>query len=103
MEDTYYLSRSRRIYTRFKIEAKGFLRVNKDTVVVILRDISSRGAGIVSQVPLKEESLVEIIGEIPLSNTPISKEGKVVWCSRIAEGLFYSGVDFGAQDKIAFS
>lgn len=102
MEDPYYLSRNRRTYTRFKIESSAFLRINKDTINIILRDISSRGAGIVSQVPLQEESLVEVIGDIPFSKTSLSKVAKVVWCSQLARGLFHSGVDFGVQNKIVF-
>ena len=103
MRYPYVLSRSRRTYNRFKIESSAFLTVDKEERTVILRDISSAGCGVVCESFFRPDTLVWIIFELPFYSNPVTRKGKIAWCARISDRLFRLGIDFSADNKIAFT
>ena len=92
----------RRSYQRFILDASASLIINKTTEEPsILRDLCSRGIGVVTHYCLKENQEVTIIIKIPyLFDSPVYKQAKVAWCKKIDDDLWQGGLDFGEDNKI---
>ncbi len=95
MKEGYSLSRSRRVYPRFKVDSFGFLKREGVVLPILIRDISSQGAGVISKMSLERGALVEVSGDLSLFNFYLSTQGRVVYCLRETENLFRMGIDFG--------
>lgn len=103
MRSPYFLSHSRRIYNRFKIESSAIVTVDKEEKPVILRDISSSGCCVVCASFFSPNTLISIVFDLPILKVPIVRKGKIVWCTRISDSLFRLGIDFSADRKIEFA
>lgn len=92
----------RRSQKRYEIDASAILVINKNLEeTFILKNFSARGAGVVSDYPLKTNDQVTIIFQFPfLFENPIRKEATVVWCKKLSEMLWESGLDFGLDNMI---
>lgn len=66
---------------------------------IILRDLSSRGAGISSNFPIDLGQEVQIQIKEPFIGIPVTKDAKVVWSKQVENNLWRCGLDFG-QDKL---
>jgi hypothetical protein len=104
MEQVYSQPRYRRSYQRFRLDGSVTLVVNENKQgPSILKDLSPRGAGVITYHPLKENEKLAIIIDIPsLFNTTLHKESKVAWCKKIQSDLWQGGLDFGEDKKIDF-
>lgn len=80
----------RREYDRFEINALVILVNTKDIEkTFVLKNLSGRGAAIIGNCPLEINNILEIVIQIPfLSEKPIRKEAKIVWCKKINDELW---------------
>jgi len=95
---------TRRAYERYRLDGSATL-VGEDGVEEpsILKDLSCRGAGIVTAQALKpNDKLNIVIHPSFLFGQPVTRQARVAWCNRIASGLWQGGLDFG-EDKISLS
>lgn len=68
---------------------------------VVLKDLSSRGAGIVSNFLVNANQEVAMIMQVPyLFAHPVYRRVRVAWSNKIAENLWQTGLDFGLDNQI---
>lgn len=69
----------------------------------LLKDLSTRGAGIVGISPLDINERVKVIINAPLLfDKSVNRNAKVVWCKKIDTNFWQGGLDFGEDNKITF-
>lgn len=92
----------RREFTRFEVNGQASLFDDtKQNQVCILKDISSRGAGIIGYKQLDISSYVTIKFTIPfLSEGFIQRKARAVWSRKVDENLWESGLDFGFANML---
>ncbi|MBU0693758.1 MAG: PilZ domain-containing protein [Candidatus Omnitrophica bacterium] len=94
--------RTRRSYKRFKVDTGGRLIVDKEIEKpLIVRDLSSRGVGVVANYPFEIDKKITIDMETPFFHDTVRREARVIWCKKIEEDLWRAGLDFG-MNKIEF-
>lgn len=104
MEDFNLATMTRRAYKRYRLDGSATL-VGENGIEEpsILKDLSCRGAGIVTSQPLQPDDKLDIIIHPSfLFSQPVTRQARVAWCSRIASGLWQGGLDFG-EHKISLS
>jgi len=101
--ETQSLSPYRRSHKRYNMDTQAALIVDKGLrKPLILKDISTRGAGIVSSFPLETNS-VEIAMALPFFfDKPVYRKARVAWCRKVSEKLWEGGLDFGLDNLINF-
>ncbi len=102
MPGVYTLPSYRRSYDRYKVDDYATLIVNDAERPSVLKDLSSRGGGIVSDYPLNANDRVGIIIRSALFDQPLRREARVAWCSRAEGNLYRAGLDFGLDNRIEF-
>lgn len=96
-------SPSRRAYERYKLDDSATLIFEKKLEKSsILRDLSSRGVGLVCDLPLKVNDRLEIIIRSSIFGSPLRKNASVIWCNKVENNLYRAGLDFGLDNKIEF-
>ena len=97
MEQGYLLPPHRRFYKRFNLDTSATLILPKNLRrPLILRDLSARGAGVVSNYSLNINEEIEITIAVSFFfNQPVYKKARVVWCNKVDEHLWQAGLDFG--------
>ncbi|MGD0335569.1 MAG: PilZ domain-containing protein [Candidatus Omnitrophota bacterium] len=92
----------RRSYNRFKVNRSCFLSAPEGTEQSsILKDLSARGAGILSHMALAINQKINLVISAPfISRENLSKQATVVWSKEINNGLWQHGLDFGEDSKI---
>lgn len=69
----------------------------------LLKDLSTRGAGIVGSYSLDINERVKVIINAPLFfDKAVSRHAKVAWCQKLDENSWQGGLDFGEDNKITF-
>lgn len=97
----YSLRFARRAYDRFKVEASGEMLINeKVEKPVVVKDVCVRGAGIVSDFPLKVKEKVTIRIISPLFGGPIYRKAEVVWAKEVEKDWWNIGLDFGVNNIV---
>ena len=94
----------RRSYARFQVEnASGILNDGQSERVFLIKDISALGMGLVTDNPLEHFKVMRFeIKPNFFLRTGASRQGKVVWCNKIKDGLWEAGVDFGVGNELEF-
>jgi hypothetical protein len=104
MEKSYSIPQRRRSWERYIVEALATVitgRILKRPSV--LRDLSVRGGCLVTNYPLILDDRIEIvIHNVIFLKNPVFKEAKVVWCRKVDDNLYQSGLDFGEDNLIQF-
>lgn len=92
----------RRSYERYILEAQATLVIHKNKEKPsMLRDLSARGASVITDYPLMINEKMTIAINVPfLFDRFVYKEAKIVWCKKIDENLWQCGLDFGEDNKI---
>jgi hypothetical protein len=91
----------RRKYERYYLETKArIISPAAGETSCLLKDISSRGAGILSNHPLNLQAEVRLLAKRP---PELKQPATVIWCREIKEGLWRAGLDFGEDNKLDFS
>ncbi len=92
----------RRDYERFEMNDEVIVNMANDVQEsFILKNISARGAGLVGRQPLAENASFPVSLQIPfLSEKPINRSAKVIWCRQLNGKLWECGMDFGLDHKI---
>ncbi len=105
MESFNLAAMTRRAYGRYRLDDSATLVAENGTEEPsILKDISCRGAGVVTSQPLRlNDSLSIVINTSSLFNRPITRQARVAWCQQLASDLWQGGLDFGEANKISFS
>ncbi len=105
MEQSYSLSHQRRTYDRFIIEGSATVVTENDLEIPsILKDVSTRGAGIVSNYPLTVNKEIGIfINPCPLVKSQTYRRARVAWSEKINDNLYGSGLDFGLFNQLKFT
>lgn len=90
----------RRSYQRFVADTKATLILGGDSrEPLVLRDVSARGAGVASNMPLMVNLNVGIIMNLPkFFKQPVYRNAKVVWCRQMGNGQWQAGLDFGLDN-----
>lgn len=93
-----------RAYKRYIVEGQATLLLGKGAQrASVLKDISLRGAGVVSNHPLEARQKLDIVMNVPsLFRRPVNASGTVVWCNKIDKGLWHAGLDFGLGNDVNF-
>jgi hypothetical protein len=69
----------------------------------IIKDLSARGAGVVTDYPLDKGQEVELaIPECFFFSEAVNRKAKVVWCRQAGERFWQAGLDFGEDNKLNF-
>lgn len=90
----------RRSYERFDYNLPISLTVGKEAgLPILLKDLSSRGAGIHTNFTIVLDQEIQIQIREPFAGTPFTKSAKVVWSKQINANLWCYGLDFG-QDSL---
>ncbi len=105
MEFVYSPAFHRRSQERFKVDASAIIMAGQEVKQsAILKDLSARGAGILSNYLLKASQEVSVIIQAPFFFTgPLQREAKVAWSNKIKENLWEYGFDFGLDNQIELS
>ena len=91
----------RRSYERFLINDWATVILNETTQKrLLLRDLSVRGAGVVSNYPFQVNDKVKIVIKEPVFDAPVSREAKVIWSNKKEDNLWRSGLDFGLDNEL---
>ena len=92
----------RRVYRRYKADTTAYILSLGDLIEkpLLLRDLSSRGAGIVSYYPLHVNGLITIILAIPFLKESVSRQARVIWSRKIDNHCWGSGIDFGSNHLV---
>ncbi|MCX5715011.1 MAG: PilZ domain-containing protein [Candidatus Omnitrophica bacterium] len=94
----------RRQYKRYEVDGQADLLV--DNVLErpsILKDLSVRGAGIISDCPLSPGSEIGILMCAPLLfKGQLQRRARVVWCNEIGNDLWRVGLDLDQENIISF-
>ncbi len=94
------LSPNRRHHERFVVEGSGTITGKSiPETPYILKDISLKGAGIISNHPPELSGSVEMLIVSPAIKYPVYKKARVVWNKKIDDNMWESGLDLG-EDKI---
>ncbi len=85
----------KRQYSRFKVDSncKMFTQGRLD-FSAYCRDISTGGAGIVTNVNLPENSSVRLLLNIPWKEEMVEAFGKVAWCNKLTDKYYRLGIRF---------
>ncbi|MFA5090548.1 MAG: PilZ domain-containing protein [Candidatus Omnitrophota bacterium] len=103
MVEAYSLPLWRRSYKRFPLDASGVLLLEDSSrLPSIIRDLSVRGSGIVSDTPVKENSNVKVVFNSSLFTSPVEKTARVAWCRQLSRRLYQAGLDFGPGNAVSF-
>ena len=96
---------TRRCYGRYRLDGSATLVGEGGAQEPsVLRDISCRGAGVVTYQPLElNDNLNIIINASSLFSRPVIRQARVAWCKQISAGLWQGGLDFGEANKISLS
>ena len=93
----------RRSYERFTLEnATALIIDGQDRRKSIIKDISTRGAGVIGNFPFAVDGRVETIITASLFKEPVHKNARVAWCSPVNATLYQAGLDFGLDNEIDF-
>jgi hypothetical protein len=105
MQELNLVSMTKRAYGRYRVDGSATLIGDGGREEPsILKDLSCRGAGIVTYHPLRlNDKLDIIISPSSLFSRPITREARVAWCKPISASLWQGGLDFGETNKISFS
>ncbi len=91
----------RRSYERFNLEnATALIVDSQGRKESIVKDISTRGAGVIGNSPLAVNGRVETIIIASLFNEPVHKNARVAWCRPVNTTLYQAGLDFGLDNEI---
>ena len=92
----------RRAYARYSINASAVLSAGTyPGRGLIVRDISVRGLGIITDFTLVRNEKLDIALSIPsLRRLLYYKKPRVVWCHRLDDTLWRCGLDFGLTERI---
>lgn len=95
----------RRSYERYLVESQATLRTEDGiTCRSMLRDISPRGAGIITTYPIIPKQTVTLFTDSSFFfKVPTTRKTQVVWSEKIGERYWRGGVVFDEDDKIAFA
>ena len=95
----------RRAYERYLVESSATLCVEGESPHrSMLRDISPRGAGIVTTYPLVSQQKLTLLTDSSFFfKVPTSRQTKVVWCEKIGDRYWRGGLAFDEDDKVAFA
>jgi len=110
MDTRYSLPLNRRLYERYAAEASATLVSGQDIQrPTFLKDLSFRGAGIITDYPLETEEKVGIIVNMPFFfKGDLRLKGRVAWCKEVRAGKIEFKVDklggiHTSVGKISFS
>jgi len=100
IEQNHSSSLRRRCYERFNVDAQATLIINKNLEQSsILVDLSTKGAGLFSNYPLKVDEEIEIVIIAPFFfKEPIHRRAKVAWCKAVYTNSWQAGLDFGLDN-----
>lgn len=92
----------RRSYNRYRIDGQATLCLKEDLKVpAILKDISSRGAGVVINHSLKTQDRIDIVMMLsPFVAQPVCRKALVVWCQQLSPRVWQAGLDFGLDGQV---
>jgi len=95
-------SPQRRSYKRFKLDTSATIAINgNQQKSLLLRDLSSRGAGVMSDYAFALDEEIRLTIEIPyLFTKTIIRQARTVWCNKVADNLWRAGLDFGLDNQI---
>jgi len=102
MPEAFSVSLYRRSYDRYQVNDSATLIISNTERPSILKDLSLRGGGIVSDYPLSANEKVGVIIRSSLLDQPLHREAKVAWSNRIGGNLYRAGLDFGLDNRIEF-
>jgi len=92
---------NRRAYTRFKLDTAVTIIANTGQASpTVLRELSARGIGIVSNRMLNINEMVTVVVDNSCLPQPINRQAKVVWCRQIDNNLWRTGLDFGMDNLL---
>jgi len=105
MEAFHLESMTKRAYGRYPLEDSATLvSANGIEEPSILKDISCRGAGVITSQALRlNDKLSIIIKPSSFFSRFITRQARVAWCQQIATNLWQGGLDFGEDNKIPLS
>lgn len=101
---TYIPHNHRRAYARTRVDGAANVFISDALQKPsILRNLSQRGACVMTDYPLAPTTQVTLEMVTPFFEKPIIRRAKVVW-SRKADAFFWqAGLDFGLTNLIDFS
>ena len=67
------------------------------------RDISAKGIGFTTDIPISEHANIEILVYFANNRVPISLRGKVAWSTKVGSNSYRVGVDLAAVDFLAIA
>lgn len=87
---------NRRVFERFYLEFSSRLRDtgSQRTILIICRDISAQGMGIITGRALKKDDTLKLWLDIPDSHPPVHLSGRVVWSKESEPGIWRVGICF---------
>jgi hypothetical protein len=96
----------RRAHDRYPVDAAGtaYIKSNDQERVSLIKDISLRGLGIISNYPLARGERVAVsVQSALIKNSFQKKTARVVWSEEVEEGLWYTGLEMIFTSIIEFN
>ena len=95
----------RRSQERFSVEVSAEVSTDKAKGISgILTDLSSGGAGLITNVPFDSLEEVELlIKPCYLFREDVKRKARVAWCQKSGYNLWKAGLNFGIDNLINFS
>lgn len=93
----------RRVYDRFLVDGAGEIALDGAArFPVVVRDVSAKGAKIVSSRSFIEKEKVMIRLELPLKE-PVVRQATIIRCRKVAQELYEVGLDFSSGDSVSLT
>ena len=96
----------RRSYDRYPVDAAGtaYIQSKDQERVSLIKNISLRGVGIISNYPLERGERVAVsIQSALIKNSLQTKTARVVWSRQVEEGLWHTGLEMIFTSIIEFN
>lgn len=100
MDYAYKPTPRRRSYERFMVNNWATLVDKEAEQKVLLKDLSCRGVGLVSNSALEPNKKVGISLNPPIFDNPVYKEARVIWCNKVNDKVWRAGLDFGLDNLL---
>jgi len=95
----------RRAYERYLVETSAtFCVEGEGPRRSMLRDVSPRGAGIITTYPLAPKQKLTLFTDSSFFfKVPTTRKTQVVWCEQIGDRYWRGGLAFDEDDKVEFA
>lgn len=101
MHPRYNFNHYRRRYKRFRVDGAANVVIDeKLDKPLVVKDLSVRGAQVVSDRPFTINQKITIIMLTPFFEKPIYRDAKVIWSKEMGEELYQTGLDFGRNNLL---